>query len=212
MILLFAILNKAGGVFGILSIFTGHPLNLWQWVYNIFAVIILPFYITGLSVITSKPPNVKKICLTCLLYFIDTCLGLLYTIYFMCYWFTREDNNPTAAPGVTDKGSATAGTAAQMSSGSKAVGLSSQSATPARELFVTIASTIIVTSARFYFLAIMAAFTKVLIKQDSLTLRYNDAQNDQIPVYEEGIVGTVKKYIALLEITSKDVLREVFRA
>lgn len=130
----------------------------------------------------------------------------------MCYWFTREDNNPTATPGATDKVSAAAGSTTQMSSGSKVAGLSSQSATPARELFVTIASTIIVTGARFYFLAIIAAFTKVLIKQDSLTLRYNGSENDQVPVYEEGIVGTVKKYVALLEITSKDILREVFRA
>lgn len=86
-----AILNKAAGFYGFLSIITGHPINFWQWLYNVLEILCLPFYISALTLIKKKPENGRKFLLACLVYVIDTVVGVFYTLYFVHFWFANEE-------------------------------------------------------------------------------------------------------------------------
>ena len=79
------ILNKASGVYGILSLFTGHPINFWQWLYNLLAIITLPVYVSALINLKTKPRNLRKISLATIVYVLDTFIGSLYTLYFIYF-------------------------------------------------------------------------------------------------------------------------------
>lgn len=87
----FAILNKAAGFYGFLSIITGHPINFWQWLYNVLELLCLPFYISALTLIKKKPENGRKFLLACLVYVIDSVVGVFYTLYFVHFWFANEE-------------------------------------------------------------------------------------------------------------------------
>ena len=213
MILAVAIINKAGGVYGILSIITGHPLNFWQWLYNILAILVLPPYISGLIHLKNRKNSSRKISLACLVYVADSVLGLLYTFYFLYFWFSREDNNPTADP-LSQRDNNIADAAIPPSSSQNSAILASESASPGRELFLTLSGTIIITVIRFYFTLVVVSFTKGLLKQDLLNMKYDDGNTyddeEQILSDGEGIASKYKKYMYDVEMKSKDVLRNFF--
>lgn len=207
-ILGFAILNKAGGAYGILSIITGHPLNFWQWLYNILAIAALPFYITALSNLTTRNKNVDKISSACLIYIIDTILGLFFTIYFMIFWFISEDPEQLSTrslshPNVLRSTSSTSSEDAR---------LASQSASSGRELFYISAFTIVVTTARIYFTLILLSFTRVLLKQESISLRYDTNEGDfrLDSTSSSSILEKTKKFIQSIDTHSKRILRLLF--
>lgn len=209
MILGIAILNKAGGVYGILSIITGHPLNFWQWLYNILAILTLPFYVSALINLKNKLRNTRKLSVACLVYVADTLVGLLYTLYFMYYWFSREDSNPTADPlNYRDN------LEAVPSKSQDASVLASQSASPGRELFLTLSSTISVTVIRFYFTLVIISFTRGLLKQDLLNMKYegvstND-EEEQMLSSGEGFIAKYRRWMYDTEMRSKELLRSFF--
>lgn len=213
MILAVAIINKAGGVYGILSIITGHPLNFWQWLYNILAILVLPSYISGLIHLKNRKNNSRKISLACLVYIADSVVGLLYTFYFLYFWFSREDSNPTADP-LSQRDNSIAEAAIPPSSSQNSAILASESASPGRELFLTLSSTIIITVIRFYFTLVVVSFTKGLLKQDLLNMKYDDGNTnddeEQILSDGDGIASKYKKYMYDLEMKSKDVLSNFF--
>lgn len=206
-----AIINKASGIYGILSIFTGHPINFWQWLFNVLALATLPFYIKALSNLKNKPKNGRTTSLACVVYLLDTLVGLLYTFYFMYLWFSEEGDlekrdNPflninTNSTEVTNLAAA------------KTMELSSQSASPARELFFTLMFTVIFTVMRFYFTLIIVSFTNLLLKQLKNEEQYN--QDDRDEEFEQlilapGISGKVKRFIFNLESKSKEILMDFF--
>ncbi|RCK56131.1 Inositol phosphorylceramide synthase regulatory subunit KEI1 [Candida viswanathii] len=194
------ILNKASGLYGILSLFTGHPINFWQWLYNLLSLITLPVYASALINLKVKPKNLRKTSLATIVYVLDTLIGSLFTLYFIYFWFSLEDGS------VKSEGQ------------DATVGATSQSASPARELSITISTTIVVTVVRFYFTLVMISFTKALLKQNSMELRYNANQNDQPPpdpeeeelMNAEGFSGEFRKALFDLETRSKEYLNELF--
>lgn len=197
LVLAVTILNKAGGAFGILSLLTGHPINFWQWLYNTSCLIMLPIYIGGLTNLFKRFVNVRKMSLVCLLYTFDTILGVLYTLYFTYFWFSSEDVD-------SDDMKRELGTSDSFG------GDTSQSASPARELFLITSSTLITTAVRFYFNLVITSFTRQLIK-----LHSNDNGEDLISDEEQAIfqsktlLNKVRKYFLELEIKSKEYLTDI---
>lgn len=194
-------MNKAGGVYGILSIITGHPLNFWQWLYNILAIFTLPFYISALIHLRDKPRNVRKLSLATIVYVLDTAIGIFYTLYFIYFWFSLEDVSSEEIEKRAEVSSA----------------LSSQSASIARELYVTLSTTIVISAIRIYFTMVIVSFTRALLKQDVNENRYNDSSrtgdddDEQEVNASKGVLGEWKKFVFELEIKSKEVLTAFFR-
>lgn len=205
-----AILNKASGIYGILSIITGHPINIWQWLFNVLALLTLPFYMRALSNLKNKPKNGRTTSLACIIYIVDTFVGLLYTFYFMYLWFSEQEqdvakrDNPFINANSKTGGDANPGKTQQ---------LSQQSASPARELFVSCVATIIITGVRFYFTLVFISFTNLLLKQLKNEERYN--QDDRDEEFERlilatGFSGKVSRFIFNLESRSKEKLMDFF--
>ncbi|EGW30877.1 uncharacterized protein SPAPADRAFT_68109 [Spathaspora passalidarum NRRL Y-27907] len=193
------ILNKASGIYGILSLLTGHPINFFQWLFNALALVLLPIYISAFININTQPKNVRKMSIATVVYMADTVIGLLYTLYFMYFWFYVED---TAAP--------ESGNTKRQEMGD----LSAQSASYTRELFLTFATTIVVKAVRIYFTLVMMSFTRALLKQHILREgRYGqddaehlvDADEEEI-LGSVGVLGEIRKTILDLEIKSKELL------
>ncbi|KAL6449449.1 KEI1 Inositol phosphorylceramide synthase regulatory subunit KEI1 [Candida maltosa Xu316] len=195
------ILNKASGLYGILSLFTGHPINFWQWLYNSLALITLPIYATALLNLTVKPKNLRKISLATIVYILDTVIGSLFTLYFMNFWFTSEE-----------------GTVKSAAEDTKA-SLSSQSASAARELTITLGTTIAVTAVRVYFTLVMVSFTKAMLKQKAMDDRYNENQSgrslenieEEEIMNETGLIGEFRKAVFDLETRAKEYLNDLFK-
>lgn len=196
-----AILNKAGGVYGILSVFTGHPINFWQWFYNFLAILILPVYIPALIHLKSRPQNVRKMAFATLVYVLDTAIGVLYTLYFVYFWFSREDVDkrdvaPAAATPATPD-------------------LSAQSASQVRELWVTFSMTVVITAVRFYFTLVMVSFSRALLRNAADERRYHDTgARDDDELLEiaslSGVRGRYRRWIYDQEVLSRDYLAKAF--
>lgn len=174
---------------------------------------VLPSYISGLIHLKNRKNNTRKLSLACLIYVVDSVIGLLYTYYFIYFWFSREDNNPTADP-LSQRDNIIADEVISPSSTQDLNVLASQSASPGRELFLTVSSTIIITGIRFYFTLVVLSFTKALLKQDLLNMKYDDGNTeddeDQLLSGDDGIASKYKKYMYNLEIKSKEILRNFF--
>ncbi|KAH3671267.1 hypothetical protein OGAPHI_000490 [Ogataea philodendri] len=130
------------GVYGLLSFLTGHPIDAVQWLYYLSSTAIMVLYIQGYRKVQN--PNINLFSLVTFVYLIDTVVGFLYTAYFAQQWFTEQDDGSTAqlvARAVTEE-------------------LSSQSASEAYELFVTVALTLVTSILRLYFTLIMLSFFK----------------------------------------------------
>lgn len=184
-----------------MSIITGHPLNFWQWLYNILAIFTLPFYISALIHLRDKPRNVRKLSLATIVYVLDTAIGIFYTLYFIYFWFSLEDVSSEEIEKRAEVSSA----------------LSSQSASIARELYVTLSTTIVISAIRIYFTMVIVSFTRALLKQDVNENRYNDSSrtgdddDEQEVNASKGVLGEWKKFVFELEIKSKEVLTAFFR-
>ena len=196
-------MNKASGLYGILSLFTGHPINFWQWLYNLLAIITLPVYVSALINLKTKPRNLRKISLATIVYVLDTLVGSIFTLYFIYFWFSLEEGSVKS-------------TGADLSSA-----LLSQSASAARELFITLGTTISVTAIRLYFTLVILSFAKALLKQNRMEARYNDIQNGtssrSLEEEEEtevanatGYFAEFRKAIFDLEVRSKEYLDDLF--
>lgn len=194
LLLAIAILNKAGGAYGILSILTGHHMNFLQWLYNLLSFVMLPFYISTLSNLLEKGKNVRKVCLGCLVYVADTALGLFYTAYFVYFWFRREDSNPTLYGG---------------SEKYKRNDLS-QSASPSRELFLTVSGILLTNGIRLYFTLVFVSFTKRLLTQSALDQRMNGLLSVDEEVPASGVMGSIAKFFNALEMRAKHICVEFF--
>ncbi|KAH3672284.1 hypothetical protein WICMUC_004379 [Wickerhamomyces mucosus] len=92
-----AILNKMSGFYGLLSIFTGHPLDLSQWIFYFFSILIIPFYLNGLKNILK--PKVINFAPILVLFSVDTLISLWFVIYFALEWLLNEDVKFEKKPG-----------------------------------------------------------------------------------------------------------------
>lgn len=199
LILAFAILNKAGGVYGVLSILTGHHMNFWQWLYNLLNFLVLPFYISALFNLLTRATSLRKTCLGCLIYLADTAVGFLYTLYFVYFWFSREDSSP----GTYGDGVGAAVEARDMSN-------LSESASPSRELFLTVSGTLITTCMRVYFCFVFVSFTKRLLVLSLRKQRVHGHDSVSEEAVHPSLVGKVRKFIYALEMRAKHFFTETF--
>lgn len=84
-----AILNKLSGLYGILSIFTGHPLDLVQWLLYITSILIVPCYAIGFRHI--QKPKILEFAPILVLYTIDSLTSLGFIVWFLAEWLINED-------------------------------------------------------------------------------------------------------------------------
>lgn len=173
-------------------------MNFWQWLYNLLAFVTLPFYISALFNLQNSKTNVRKVCLGCSIYILDTLVGFLYTVYFVYFWFSREDSKPSSYSGSTYNIENDPGVIARDYTDL------SQSASPSRELFLTVSGTIVTSATRVYFCFVFLSFAKQLLKQSALHQRFNGTDS----VYEESVhpstfAGKVKLFVYNLEMRSK---------
>lgn len=193
LILAIAILNKAGGVYGLLSLLTGHHMNFFQWLYNLLAVAMLPFYISTLVNLLNRSCNMRKVCLGCSIYVVDTLIGLLFTMYFVYFWFSREDSSPGSYGSGND----------QLTGLKRAYTETSQSASPSRELFLTVSGTLVTTAIRIYFCFVFLSYTKQLLRQSQVRQRTHGSESLDQEVFQTGVLGRVKKFVHDLEVRAK---------
>lgn len=211
LILGITILNKASGIYGLLSIVTGHPINFLQWLFNVLALITVPFYARALANLKIKPKNGRSTSLACIVYTLDTLVGLFYTLYFTFLWFSEEgalekrELNSTIANTV-----ASVVTSTPIDTAEKLV-QTSQSASQARELFFTFAGTILLTALRLYFNLVIISFTSKLLKQLRNEAQYgkDDDEIDEL-IIATGVSGKVRRFIYNLENISLQKLLDFF--
>ncbi|KAI3402680.2 hypothetical protein KGF56_004561 [Candida oxycetoniae] len=205
------ILNKASGLYGILSLFTGHPINFLQWLYNSLALLMLPVYVMASITLENQTKSPRKISFATVVFCLDTLIGTFYTMYFIYFWFTEDGSGGGAARHVRAESSISAS--------------SPQSASQQRELFFIFSTTILTTAFRYYFTLVMLSFTKILLKQNAQELRYKIERTQEsessssefiIEDPEEaeianstGLMGEFKNAVFDLEMRSKDLLDEI---
>lgn len=193
-------LNKAGGIYGLLSLFTGHHLNFWQWLYNLLALATLPFYVLALSNLSNKANNVRKLCLACSIYLADTVLGFLYTIYFVHFWFSREDTKPTE---LLKRALGTAGAEIASKGGASLSTVASESASPAREMFLTVSGVLLTVVLRIYFCLVFVSFTRRLLINSIRNQRDHGHDSLGENAMHEDWLGRIKRAVHALENRAK---------
>lgn len=177
-------------------------MNVWQWLYDLLAVFMLPFYLSALLNLMEKPANIRKTCLACSIYIIDTIIGLLYTIYFVQFWFSENDSGSASGTGNTIAANA-------VNVLRRASADLSQSASPSRELFLTVSGTLITTALRIYFCFVFLSFTKQLLFQAAQNKKnYRTDSISEEANYPSTILGNLKRFIYGLEVRSKHFLDE----
>lgn len=139
-----AILNKASGIYGLLSLLTGHPLSFSQWLYNILSLLAIPVYILGLMNISRQPQVVRKMALTAVVYIADSIIGLFYTVLFAFAWFSGDAQLAPPLPQ------------------SKA---SIQLASPERESFFTTLTIVVLLALRVYTTLVIISFSRQLLRK-----------------------------------------------
>lgn len=166
------------GVFGLLSLFTNHPINFVQWVYYSINTVVLG--LTGWSYIqirrltaetlANKSLNtdenlvtIKSLAIFFIVYFIDFFTGNVFMVYLLNLWFEEEYLSTTESLG----NGATDGDATQQLVKRVSEVLSLQSATEGYEVFVSIVTTLITEICRVYFTAIVFNYYLLLRKRIS---------------------------------------------
>lgn len=168
-------------------------MNFFQWLYNLLAVAMLPFYISTLVNMLDRSCNVRKVCLGCSIYAVDTVIGLFFTFYFVYFWFSMEDSS---------LGSSVSGVG-NPSTVKRAYTDISQSASPSRELFLTVSGTLVTTAFRVYFCLVFLSYSKLLLRQSQERQRYHGTESLDEEVHTTGVRGRVKKFINDLEVRAK---------
>lgn len=81
------LLNKASGIYGLLSLLTGHPISVMSWILHITSVVSLPLYIH--AYISAKNRNALYMLLFAYIYLLDTGIDIGFTIVFCVKWFAE---------------------------------------------------------------------------------------------------------------------------
>ncbi|AJU91682.1 Kei1p [Saccharomyces cerevisiae YJM1311] len=166
-----SILNKCSGAYGILALFTGHPLDFMQWIAYLWSVFTLIVFSQGLYLI--HKPNLLVFSQICVLYTIDTISTCFFTLWFTTQWFTLEDtanidgnnalqSNPISTGKLTERG----------------IDISKQSATESYEYTMTILITLVSLIFRFYFNFILASFVQELLHHPKYLVDGDDVEQN----------------------------------
>ncbi|CCE63270.1 hypothetical protein TPHA_0E01770 [Tetrapisispora phaffii CBS 4417] len=152
------IFNKCSGIYGILALFTGHPLTAIQWVSYLWSSFTLLIYAQGLFQV--HHPNLLTYCQILITYSFDTICTCFFTIYFCSHWFTEESN------------------AGDNINSSTTVDKYNQGASESKEFFWTMTLTLIALVSRFYFNFILASFTQQLFLHPKYMIDQDDVEQD----------------------------------
>lgn len=178
-------------------------MNIWQWLYDIVAVIMLAFYVSAFLGL-EKSLNIRKTCLACSIYIVDTIIGILFTLYFVYFWFSQNDS-AASVPILRDVNTSN-NVADPIRRGSTEL---SQSASPTRELFLTVSGTILITTLRVYFSFVFLSFTKLLLLKALRNKKYFKTNSiSEEAHYPQTLIGNMKKFLYGLEARSKEFLEE----
>ncbi|KAK9477371.1 Inositolphosphorylceramide synthase subunit Kei1-domain-containing protein [Lipomyces japonicus] len=90
LITVFGVVNKASGIYGLLSIFTGHPITGPQLALNIISLVLLPFFLYALHNVRRQNP--LPVVAYAYVYFGDMLANVAFTIYFAVSWFRKFDS------------------------------------------------------------------------------------------------------------------------
>lgn len=134
------IINKLSGLYGIMSLFTGHPLDFMQWIFYISSIACVAFYAVGLS--TVMKPKVRQYAAVVVVYSVDTLASQLFVLWFAAQWVYNEDVTVVQKPGQDY----------------------SKSASQGFEYSWMIFTTLVVSAARVYFNLVVLSFYKKVIK------------------------------------------------
>lgn len=172
LILIFTAINKMSGLYGLLSLFTNHPINFVQWMYyllnTIFVILTMACYssikktassaLSNTSLNTDENMSTIKITAAfTFFYIIDFFIGNLFMVYLTNLWLKEEYlvNNTTST--------------AHMLSKRVSDVLSQQSASEGYEVFVCLVTIIVTEGFRLYFMAIVLSYYLRLRKRISRT-------------------------------------------
>lgn len=173
LILIYTAINKMSGVFGLLSLFTNHSINLMQWTYyvlNIFVLIITILSYLHIKKLTeislsnnslnsdSNLSSIKILAFFVFIFILDFFTGNIFMIYLTKLWFKEEysnNNNNNNSGNITENLSKD-----QTIHLLKRVSnvLSEQSASEGYEVFVTIVTVLISEILRLYFISITLSY------------------------------------------------------
>ena len=169
-----SILNKCSGAYGILALFTGHPLDFMQWIAYLWSVFTLIVFSQGLYLI--HKPNLLVFSQICVLYTIDTISTCFFTLWFTTQWFTLEDtgngDGNTTLQGINSNSISTGKLTA------RGTDISKQSATESYEYSMTILITLVSLIFRFYFNFILASFVQELLHHPKYLVDRDDVEQD----------------------------------
>lgn len=180
LILVFTVINKMSGFFGLLSLFTDHPITFLQWVYyftNALFVILAIFCYRSLrqlaaEAVRNSPLNtdenlarVKIIAIFVALYIVDFFIGHAFMVYLAKVWLSEEygsGDNTSSVESTSASAPASAASVAQKATNKlvKRVSetLSLQSASEGYEVFVCVVSILITDVFRVYFMAVALSY------------------------------------------------------
>lgn len=162
LILGICVLNKCSGFYGILALFTGHPLSSIQWLTYIWSIFTLIVYTQGLFHISN--PNVYTFSQIFTIFSLDTIFTFLVTIYFSISWFGGSHEY---------KGLASDSRTQEDIELSK-----KQGASTSYELFLVITMTVMTLIARLYYNVIIASFVQKLFFSPKFVVDRDEIEQD----------------------------------
>lgn len=176
LILIYTAINKMSGIFGLLSLFTSHPINFVQWVYytlNCFILFVTTWcYISvrklasqslasnNSSAFLNQESNLTLlgvIALFVVVYILDFFTGNLFMIYLTNLWFEEEYSSTknTSASTTTVKSSKDA---SKYLAKRVSETLSLQSASETYEVVVSLFTVILTEIVRIYFVSVILSY------------------------------------------------------
>ncbi|KAK9474235.1 Inositolphosphorylceramide synthase subunit Kei1-domain-containing protein [Dipodascopsis tothii] len=146
LITIFGIVNNASGIYGLLSIFTGHPITAPQLTLNIISLILLPFLLYSLRNVRNQ--NALPVVAYAYVYFLDMLANLAFTIYFSVTWFRVFDQTAAEAAAKAKDTSAAIDTAAERG--------------------LAIAIIVFVLLLKIYFSFVLFGYARLLVRKEGL--------------------------------------------
>lgn len=156
------ILNKCSGAYGILALFTGHPLEIMQWISYLWCILTLVVYSQGLYQI--HKPQLYTFSQILVTFTCDTIVSYVFTLWFTFNWF-NSDNGIDISSNVDilykrGKSEASQGAGAQY------------------EYMMTILITMVSVLFRLYYNCVLASFVQELLRNPKFLVDQDDVAQD----------------------------------
>lgn len=164
--------NKFSGMYGVLALFTGHPLDFVQWTFYIWSIFCLVVFISGIRQVYK--PNILLMSTVTFVFSVDTIVSCIYCLWFTAVWFSQEGSTDVTdlKSAGTALGPAHEGTTSTISTKVD----TSKSASSGYEFFLIILLTLVPLAVRFYFNFIIIAFQQQLLRSGKFTFDQNDIE------------------------------------